>query len=134
MMTSRPQTVMVDADLGRRGEDLAVAFLEELGYHVLDRNYRFERREVDVVCFAPAEDDRLGGEIVFVEVKTRSGDVFGRPEEAVGHEKQERVIEAARAYLYEKKLEGASCRFDVVSVMTGPSGPEIEHFPDAFWS
>ncbi len=125
---------MTEVDTGRRGEDLAAAFLETSGYRLLDRNYRFERHEVDIVCFAPTEDDSPGGEIVFVEVKTRSGDRFGRPEEAVDRDKQQRVITAARAYLYERKMEGASCRFDVVSVLMKSRGCEIEHFQDAFWT
>lgn len=118
---------------GDRGENVAAAYLEERGYLVLDRNYRFERAEVDLVCFEPAERDEDGGELVFVEVKTRSGLGFGRPEEAVTPEKQRHIVRATQAYLYERRLEGSPLRFDVVSVML-PQGqpPQVEHFKNAF--
>lgn len=126
---------MSDQDLGRRGERLAAEYLESLGYRVLDRNYRFERNEVDLICFDPkAGEETPHGEIVFVEVKTRSRARYGRPEEAVTAEKQRRVVEVSRAYLYERKLEGAPCRFDVVSILMKARGAEVEHFKDAFWT
>jgi len=116
--------------IGKQGEDLATAYLEAEGFRIMERNYRFERAEVDIVCFEPAEQ---GGEIVFVEVKTRSGTGFGRPEEAVTEEKQAHIAHASRAFLYEFRLEGAPCRFDVVSVvLRGTAEPEITHFRDAF--
>jgi len=125
---------MPETNLGDRGEEIAAAFLEKRGYRILERNYRFERGEVDIVCLAPPARVAPHGEIVFVEVKARSGDRFGRPEESVAAEKQRRIIETARAYLYERKLEGAPCRFDVLSIVMRPAGPVIEHLEDAFWS
>ena len=117
--------------IGDRGEVIAAAYLEAQGYTILERNYRFEHAEVDLVCFKPAAQ---GGELVFTEVKTRSGLGFGRPEEAVTEEKKRHLIRAAKAYLYERKLEGSPCRFDVISiVLQGGQEPEIEHFEDAFW-
>ena len=118
---------------GDRGEDIAAAYLEARGYRVMERNYRFERAEVDLVCFEPAEVYELGGEIVFVEVKTRRGTGFGRPEEAVTEEKQRSIAKAAEAFLYEHKLEGSPCRFDVVAIILGGGEPSIEHFESAFW-
>lgn len=119
--------------IGDRGEALAADFLEDQGYRVLDRNYRFERAEVDLVCFEPAPRDEDGGELVFVEVKTRSGTGFGRPEEAVTPEKQHHIVRATQAYLYERRLEGSPLRFDVVSVLLRPGQrPQIEHFKNAF--
>lgn len=120
--------------IGDRGEDAAAAYLEATGYRILDRNYRYERAEVDLVCYDPgAEDER--GEIVFVEVKTRTGMGFGAPEEAVTDEKQAHVVHAAKAYLYERQLEGAPVRFDVVSILLNQdNAPDIEHFRNAFWA
>ena len=60
------------AEIGRRGEDVAVAFLEAKGYRILDRNVRWGREEVDIVAFEPTPRDD-GGMIVFIEVKARSG-------------------------------------------------------------
>ena len=118
---------------GDQGEDLAAEYLEGLGYTVLERNYRFERAEVDIVCYRPAKNPAKGGQIIFVEVKARKGLGYGRPEEAVTEAKQRQIRHAARAYLYETGLEGAPARFDVVSVLLRDrAAPEIEHFEDAF--
>lgn len=117
-------------EIGDRGEDLAATFLDNAGYRVLERNYRFERNEVDLVCLDP---DR-GGEIVFVEVKTRTGTGFGPPEASVTEEKRASLIEVSRAYLHERRLEGAPARFDVVSILLTDAEPEIEHYENAFWA
>lgn len=120
--------------LGDRGEEIAAAYLEKQGYTILDRNYRYERAEVDLVCFKPAARYAAGGELVFAEVKTRSGLDFGYPDEAVTEAKKRNLIRAAKAYLYERKLEGAPCRFDVISIVQKPGAePEVEHFEHAFW-
>jgi putative endonuclease len=120
---------------GVLGERLAAAFLEAKGYTVLERNYRFSREEVDLVCFQPLpEPGRFedGGWIVFVEVKTRRGSAFGRPEEAVDVAKQRAILRVAEAYLHERRLTAALCRFDVVAVTLGAGPPAIEHFENAF--
>ena len=117
---------------GALGEDLAADYLEAKGYRVLDRNYRFMREEIDAVCFLPAERYEDGGELVFVEVKTRRGHGFGRPEEAVDRSKQEAIMRTAEAYLHERRLDGSPCRFDVVAITLGRGAPEIEHFENAF--
>lgn len=119
---------------GDRGEQIAADFLEARGYQIMERNYRFQRAEVDLVCFLPAEQYERGGELVFVEVKTRTGSGYGRPEEAISDEKKRHLIRAAEAYLHERRLEGAPCRFDVVSVVLhGKEDPQVEHFENAFW-
>jgi putative endonuclease len=120
--------------LGRQGEALAAAYLENEGYVVLDRRYRFERAELDLVCFHARKDGRPGGEIVFVEVKTRSSNRFGRPEDAVLPAKRRSIAHAAKAYLYERKMEGALSRFDVVSISLGGkhAEPIVRHFKHAF--
>ena len=120
-------------ETGRAGEEIASRYLEERGFRVMERNYRFERSEVDLVCFLPAVRYEDGGELVFVEVKTRRGTGFGRPEEAVGAEKRRHLVKAARAWLYERRMEGTPARFDVVSILLRPgSDPEIEHLENAF--
>ena len=124
---------MSTREVGDRGEALAAAYLEQQGYTILDRNYRFKRAEVDLVCFQPSPQYERGGQLVFAEVKTRRGLAFGHPEDAVTEAKQRSLIRAARAYLYERKLEGAPCRFDVVSIVLHPGRePVIEHFENAF--
>ena len=119
------------AATGADGEHLAARFLEAKGFTVMDRNYRFNREEVDLVCFQPWPNGE-GGEIVFVEVKARRGTGFGRPEEAVDKAKQQAIMRVAEAYLFERKLGGAMVRFDVVSILFGPGEPQVEHFENAF--
>ena len=119
------------AEIGRRGEDVAVAHLEAAGYRVLDRNYRFGREEVDVVAFQPTPAND-GGMIVFVEVKARSGDGFGAPEAAVDAAKQKAILRVAEAYLHERRLIPSPTRFDVIAVRFGRGAPEVEHFENAF--
>ncbi len=126
---------MTTRRLGDRGEELAARFLESQGYVILDRNYRFQRAEVDLICLEPTSDTSSRGEIVFAEVKTRSGLGFGRPEEAVSEEKRRHIVRAAQAYLHERRLEKAACRFDVISILLQDgSDPKIDHFKRAFWA
>lgn len=117
-------------DIGDRGEDLAASVLQDAGYRVLERNYRFERNEVDLVCMDP----KGGGEIVFVEVKTRTGTGYGPPEASITDEKKAALVEVSRAYLHERQLEGAPARFDVVGILLTDDDPEVEHYKNAFWA
>ncbi len=113
---------------GKLAEDAAVRFIEQKGMTVLDRNYRFMKAEVDIVAFDQ-------NEIVFVEVRSLKNSLFGRPEETISEQKKRLIYEAAEAWLYEKRMEGARIRFDVVAILieAGDNGPEITHFRNAFW-
>ena len=120
---------------GDRGEHIAADYLEGKGYQIIERNYRFERSELDLIAFSPGEEGGPGAELVFVEVKTRAGLGYGRPEEAVSETKRRHIVRAAQAYLHERRLEKARCRFDVVSILIRGTGEaEIEHFERAFWA
>jgi len=119
------------SELGQKGEALAADYLEAKGYRLLDRNYRFERAEVDLVMFEPTPAND-GGEIVFVEVKARRGTGFGRPEDAVTEAKQKAIRRVAEAWLHERKLFPSPVRFDVVAILFGGEEPEVEHFENAF--
>ena len=122
---------MTKAETGRLGEDLAADLLEASGYRILDRNYRWQREEVDLVAFQPTPADD-GGVIVFVEVKTRRGTGYGRPEAAVDAAKQQAILRVAEAYLHERRLMPSPTRFDVVAVLLGAGEPQLEHFENAF--
>ncbi len=112
--------------IGNEGEDIAASYLEAKGWIIIDRNYYFEKAEVDIVA-----TDR--NYIIFVEVKSRSDVYFGRPEEYVTPEKEANIKKAAEAWVYERKMETAVVRFDVVSVvLNNNKAPDIEHFEDAF--
>jgi putative endonuclease len=115
-------------ELGKQGEDLAAGLLEAKGYFILDRNYQFERAEVDIVAL------RLDpGEVVFVEVKTRSSDLWGYPEEAVTEAKKKLLYKAADSYIYERQLFTVPARFDIISVgLADPENPVFQHLEDAF--
>lgn len=95
--------------LGRRGEDRAAEFLRRQGFTILSRRYQTRHGEIDLIA-------REGDALCFIEVKTRSGDEFGDPAEAITPAKQKRLALAAQSYLAEKKALGAAVRFDVVAV------------------
>jgi len=114
-------------EIGDKGEDIAVAYLETKDYTVLDRNYHFEHAEVDIVAF---DED---SQIVFVEVKTRANNQYGEPEEYGDEEKKKNVYKAAEAWMYEREMEGVPARFDVISILQEDNeAPQIKHFEDAF--
>lgn len=96
-------------DVGRRGEEAVCLFLEHEGFEVLERNWRCPSGEADII----ATD---GEHLVFVEVKTRSSEAIGLPEEAVTREKRRRYEEIALAYLRSSTLGSMYVRFDVASV------------------
>ena len=112
-------------NLGKRGEEAAYRFLVETGYEVLERNYRVGRDELDIIA-------RHEGMLVVIEVKTRSSNSHGYPEEFVDVAKQKRMVRAAAAYL-EAHFPQASLRFDVISVETKSNSLTINHFKDAFY-
>ena len=107
--------------LGRAGEVKAVELLKKKGYKILEKNYKNFVGEIDVI----AKDN---DEIVFIEVKTRTNDEFGRPSEAVNLKKQEKYYKIATEYLRRNNLEGMPCRFDVVEIENG----QINHILNAF--
>lgn len=112
--------------IGDEGEELAVSYLESKGYTILDRNYYFERAEVDIVAF----DETC---IVFVEVKKRATDKFGKPEEFVTESKIENLYKAAEAWIYERKMDTAPARFDVIAItQQNNEAPDIKHYENAF--
>lgn len=113
--------------IGNEGEELAAAYLESKGYTILERNYHFEHAEVDIVAY----DNGIS--IVFAEVKKRSSNRYGEPEEYVTDEKIENIYHAAEAWIYERKMDGAPVRFDIISIIQkGNESPTIKHFEDAF--
>lgn len=111
--------------LGKEGEQLAKEYLLQKGWALLEENWRFEHKEVDLIF-------RDGDELVIVEVKTRSTDYFGNPEEAVHEAKEEHLIQAAEAYLEENNLD-MEVRYDVVAIILKNRKHEITHIADAFY-
>lgn len=113
-------------DIGKSGEDQAVEFLEGKGYTILDRNYRFMRGEIDIIAL----DDPF---VVFVEVKKRSSDLFGRPEEHIRPAQKKKLHEVASFWLHERRMEGIPARFDVIAVLEKPGSESmLMHYKFAF--
>jgi putative endonuclease len=112
-------------DLGRRGESLAAELLRANGLIIVERNFRCRAGEIDVVA--------LDGEtLVFVEVRSRRGDVAGTPFESVDPRKQARVTRVARHFLAARGLADRDVRFDVVGVRFDRDPPALEHLRAAF--
>lgn len=95
---------------GTEGEGIAAEFLQTNGYRIIERNYYYQRGEIDIV----AEE---GAVLAFVEVKMRSSSAFGSPEEFVTPKKQELIRRTAEGYVMERNIVDRECRFDVVSVL-----------------
>jgi putative endonuclease len=111
--------------LGDKGEDLAALALKKQGYKVLERNYRTPLGEIDLIA-------RHGGELVFIEVKTRTSARFGMGQEAVHYGKQARLRKLADYYLKQKRLGEVAVRFDVVGILWQEGEPQIEVIQGAF--
>ena len=111
--------------LGKEGERIAEQYLKKKGYRLIERNYRCAAGELDLIVL----DHRV---VVFVEVKTRTGDGFGSPFEAVEFRKQRKMIQAAQYFLAEKKLQQRDARFDVVGISWPGRAPMVEHIENAF--
>ncbi len=113
-------------DLGVQGERLAARYLREHGYAILARNFRFGRREIDLIV---ARD----GLVAFVEVKSRAGSGYGHPFEAINAQKRREIERVARFWLHRHGHPATRCRFDAVGVIVRRDGaPIIEHVPDAW--
>lgn len=112
-------------ELGKSGEDLASSFLKQKGYTILEVNWRKGPLEIDII----AQKDKL---LVIVEVKTRSTNYFGEPEEFVNRGKQKHLISAANKYIFENDIND-EVRFDIISVLLKGEQHRIYHIEDAFY-
>lgn len=110
---------------GRRGEALAAAYLEGRGWRILDRNWRFHYKEIDLVA---ARDDV----VAFVEVKSRGPGAWGHPLASIGWRKRRDLAVAARGWIAARGRAGTSYRFDAVVVVTDGAGTRVEHLADAW--
>lgn len=112
-------------EFGRLAEELAENFLQQKGYRILARNFRYEKAEIDLIA-------EYGEYLVVVEVKARATDAFMLPQEAVNKGKIRRVVLAANHYIEENGID-LETRFDVISVLPDASGKlEITHIENAF--
>ncbi|CAN5408245.1 YraN family protein [soil metagenome] len=112
-------------DLGFLGEEIAREFLEDKGYLILAQNWKFHRKEIDLVALH-------NGFLIIVEVKTRSSAVFGYPDDFIGIQKINFLAEAACAYADKLDNDDLEIRFDVISVTFKNKVPAIYHQEGAF--
>lgn len=111
--------------LGQKGEAIAAEYLTQRGYRIIERNCRTKLGEIDIV----AHD---GQTLVFVEVKTRSQGAPVHPIAAVDSRKQRKLRQLAESYLLKHGLSEREVRFDIVCVLEGNKGQDVEHLTNAF--
>ena len=107
--------------LGKRGENIAVSYLKDSGYKILERGYKNPFGEVDIIA---SKDDT----VAFIEVKTRLNENYGAPSEAVDRRRRDKYLKAAKYYFYGKQIE-VTVRFDIIEILRD----ELNHIENAFY-
>lgn len=112
-------------ELGNTGEQLAVDFLIKHGYEILERNYRFDKAEVDIIA-------KLNNTLAIIEVKTRSTIDFGNPQDFVKPKQIQRLVKAVDAYVISNGIN-VEVRFDIIAIIRENKEFKIEHLENAFY-
>ncbi|MEO8516864.1 MAG: YraN family protein [Flavobacterium sp.] len=112
-------------DLGKLGEEMAVSFLQEAGYAILETNFVFQKAEIDII----AKKDNV---LAVVEVKTRSSVEFGSPQDFVNPKKIKLLVKAIDEYVIKNDFD-FDIRFDIIAVHKNANDFIIEHLEDAFY-
>jgi len=112
-------------EIGKIGEQLAVDYLLQNGYVILERNYIYDKAEIDIIA-------RKDDQIIIAEVKTRNSAFFGDPQDFVTKGKIKLLVKAANEYLVSNDIE-LEVRFDIIAVLKNKEIEKIEHFEDAFY-
>lgn len=112
-------------DLGKLGEEMAIAYLIKKGYKIMEKNWRFQKAEVDIIA-------QIQNTLVVIEVKTRSTDQFGNPHDFVDSKKIKLLVKAIDHYINERTLD-LEVRFDIISIILNKKENKIEHLEDAFF-
>lgn len=118
-------TKMKNNLLGAEGEQVAADYIAKKGYTILERNWRYKHKEIDIIA-------KTESYIVVIEVKTRAYDYFELPQDAVTKQKQKFLVEAANAYIIEHDIE-KEARFDIIAVVINSKNTKIEHLENAFY-
>ncbi len=113
-------------ELGKLGEELATQYLLREGYEILERNFVYDKAEIDIIA------QKEEGVIVIVEVKTRNSAAFGNPQEFVSKSKIKLLVKAANEYIIDRQLD-AEAQFDIIAVLKNKKEERIEHFENAFY-
>ncbi|MBL7473961.1 YraN family protein [Robertkochia sediminum] len=115
----------VHHEFGKWAETQAVLYLEAQGYEVLERNYRYDRAEVDIIA-------KYADRIIIAEVKARSTDYFGDPHDFISRKKVRLLVKAANHYIRSNGLD-QEVRFDAIAIVKQGSGFRVVHLEDAFY-
>lgn len=119
---------MTPYELGQIGEELATERLRADGLQIIEQRWKDHSYEIDIIAFDPTTE-----EIVFVEVKTRSSDRWGVPEEAIDNRKIMRTVRAADHYIRSRHIN-YEARFDIFAIVIPPQGnPHIDYYKNAFY-
>ncbi|MBS1558185.1 MAG: YraN family protein [Bacteroidetes bacterium] len=102
---------------GKEGEQLAADFLETKGFEIVARNFRHKRSEIDLIA-------KKNNWLIFVEVKLRSSEAYGYPEDFVDRKKAKNIIEGAEEYTYRQRWQGP-VRYDIVSITDRPGEKKL---------
>ena len=111
-------------ELGKKGEELAVAYLLKNGYKIVARNFRHQKSEVDIIA-------RKESTLAIIEVKTRSTPDFGNPQDFVKGKQIQNLVKAVDFFVTEHNLD-VEIRFDIIAIIKNQSGTKIEHLENAF--
>jgi len=111
-------------DTGNKAEEMAERFLLDKGYAILDKNFTWQKGEIDIIALKD-------GWLIFVEVRARSEVAYGFPEQTISKNKAQLIIKTARHYIYQKDWHG-KVRFDIIAIIVGQHF-EIIQFEDAFF-
>jgi putative endonuclease len=116
---------MARRDLGQRSERVAETFLQGQHYAIIARNYRCALGEIDLIA-----QDR--DTLVFVEVRSHTGERFGDPLESVTFRKQRQIAKAALDYVMRQRVANRPLRFDVIGIRWEGNTPQVSHVKNAF--
>ncbi|HLO92283.1 MAG TPA: YraN family protein [Lentimicrobium sp.] len=112
-------------DVGNKGEEVALKYLTDKGFTVLETNWHFGKEEVDIIALNTEY-------LIIVEVKTRTSRIFGEPYEFVNKNKQRLLIKAAQAYAERFQIQ-QEVRFDIISILFQRDKAEVTHLESAFY-
>jgi putative endonuclease len=112
-------------DLGKLGEQLAVDYLSRNGYTILERNFIYDKAEVDII----AQKEKR---VIIVEVKTRNSNFFGDPQDFVTKAKIKLLVKAANEYVLANNID-LEVRFDIIAILKNQHIEKVEHFENAFY-
>jgi len=111
--------------LGKRGEEIAVEYLQGKGFKIIEKSWHFKHKEVDIIA-------KINDTLIFIEVKSRTTAYWGNPEEFVSKQKQRFIIAAAENYVETRQFSG-DVRFDIIAIIFDKNNYTLEYIENAFY-